>query len=61
LKLKNIDNGNTFDFGKTSANYARFRDIYPDVFFETLNEMGIGTTGQKVLDLGTGTGVYHDF
>jgi SAM-dependent methyltransferase len=61
LKLKNIDNGNTFDFGKTSANYARFRDIYPDVFFETLNEMRIGTAGQKVLDLGTGTGVLPRF
>jgi SAM-dependent methyltransferase len=61
LKLKNIDNGNTFDFGKTSANYARFRDIYPDVFFETLNEMGIEISGQKVLDLGTGTGVLPRF
>jgi SAM-dependent methyltransferase len=61
MQLNNIDNGNNFDFGKTSENYARFRDIYPDVFFETLHEMGIGTEGQKILDLGTGTGVLPRF
>jgi SAM-dependent methyltransferase len=61
MQLNKIDNGNTFDFGKTSENYARFRDIYPDVFFETLNEMDIGIAGQKVLDLGTGTGVLPRF
>lgn len=24
-----VDNGQDFDFGKTSAEYAKYRDIYP--------------------------------
>ena len=46
-----------FDWGKTSDDYAKYRDIYPAEFYERLNSFGIGTAGQRVLDLGTGTGV----
>lgn len=27
---KNIDNGKAFDWGKTSPDYAKYRDIYPE-------------------------------
>jgi hypothetical protein len=29
-----IDGGKEFDWGKTSGDYAAFRDIYPDAFYE---------------------------
>lgn len=54
---KNIDGGKAFDWGRTSADYARFRDIYPRMFYEKIVERGIGIKGQTVLDMGTGTGV----
>ena len=53
-----VDNGNAFDFGKTSEYYGRFRDIYPDMLFEKLYSLGVGTAGSHWLDLGTGTGVF---
>lgn len=54
---KNIDNGKAFDWGKTSANYARFRDIYPQEFYDRIVRRNLCVEGQRVLDLGTGTGV----
>ena len=54
---KDIDHGQGFDWGLASEDYAKFRDIYPDVFYEKIIEMGLCVKGQKVLDLGTGTGV----
>lgn len=54
---KDIDNGKAFDWGKASADYAKFRDIYPEEFYKKLVGLSIGVEGQKVLDLGTGTGV----
>lgn len=44
------------DFGKTAADYARFRAGFPDAFFARLAAFGVGVAGQHVLDLGTGTG-----
>jgi SAM-dependent methyltransferase len=44
------------DFGRTADDYARFRAGFPDSFFERLAERGIGLSGQRVVDLGTGTG-----
>lgn len=59
MKIKNekIDAGKAFDWGKTSADYAKYRDIYPDVFYKKIAERNLCVRGQKVLDLGTGTGV----
>lgn len=54
---KRIDGGKAFDFGKTSADYAKYRDIYPQEFYAKIAERGLCVNGQKVLDLGTGTGV----
>jgi SAM-dependent methyltransferase len=44
------------DFGKTVADYARYRAGFPPELFERLAHMGLGLPGQKLLDLGTGTG-----
>ena len=55
--MKEIDNGKFFDWGRTSQDYAKYRDIYPEIFYQKLLERNIGKTGQKILDLGTGTGV----
>lgn len=30
---KKIDNGKPFDRGRTSENYAKYRDIYPAIFY----------------------------
>ena len=53
----NIDKGIAFDWGRTSEDYARFRDIYPSEFYERIVRLGLCVNGQRVLDLGTGTGV----
>lgn len=52
-----IDNGKEFDFGKTSKEYAKFRDIYPKELYNKLYDIGVGVKGSDWLDLGTGTGV----
>lgn len=59
MKMQNcaLDGGKEFDWGKTSADYARYRDIYPQVFYDKIIERGLCMNGQRVLDLGTGTGV----
>ena len=56
-KINNIDDGKPFDWGKTSEDYAKYRDIYPEEFYRKLTERGLCVSGQRVLDIGTGTGV----
>ena len=36
IKNKNIDNGREFDWGRTSEDYAKYRDIYPEEFYRRL-------------------------
>ena len=57
IRDKRIDDGKAFDWGKTSKEYAKFRDIYPEEFYKKIVDRGLCIKGQKVLDLGTGTGV----
>jgi len=57
IRDKRIDGGTAFDWGRTSEAYARYRDIYPDEFYKKIVDRGLCINGQKVLDLGTGTGV----
>ncbi len=57
MKNPTIDHGKSFDWGRTSEGYAQYRDIYPPEFYRRLTENGLCTAGQRVLDLGTGTGV----
>ena len=52
-----IDNGRAFDWGRTSDDYAKYRDIYPEEFYKKIIDRNLCIEGQKVLDLGTGTGV----
>ena len=54
---KRIDAGKAFDWGKTSRDYAKYRDIYPEQFYRRIIDRGLCVKGQKVLDVGTGTGV----
>lgn len=54
---KAIDDGKAFDWGRTSDDYAKYRDIYPEIFYEKIKNRNLCVRGQKVLDLGTGTGV----
>jgi SAM-dependent methyltransferase len=44
------------DFSSSAADYARHRPGFPDAFFSHVRSYGIGVAGQRVLDLGTGTG-----
>lgn len=44
------------DFGRTAADYARHRAGFPEELFVRLAALGIGCAGQRVLDLGSGTG-----
>lgn len=57
INNKNIDNGKNFDWGLASADYAKYRDIYPDEFYKKIVDLGCCVENQTVLDLGTGTGV----
>lgn len=54
---KHIDNGKAFDWGLASSDYAKYRDIYPEEFYKRIVDLGYCKNNQKVLDIGTGTGV----
>jgi SAM-dependent methyltransferase len=45
------------DFGKTAGDYAKYRTVFPPELFARLAAMGVGLAGQRIVDLGTGTGV----
>jgi len=57
MRFSNIDNGKSFDWGNTSEDYAKYRDIYPEEFYQNIIDLGLCRDGQSVLDIGTGTGV----
>ena len=44
------------DFGRTADDYARYRVGVPEALFARLDGYGIGRAGQRILDLGSGTG-----
>ena len=54
--IQEIDKGKPFDWGKTSDDYAKYRDIYPQEFYNYILNLGLCKDGQKVLDIGTGAG-----
>lgn len=57
IKDKSIDGGKGFDWGKVSTEYAKYRDIYPQMFYQKILDLGLCRDGQRILDIGTGTGV----
>lgn len=52
-----FDAGRQIDWGLTSADYVCYRPGPPQSFYEKVKALGIGLPGQRILDLGTGTGV----
>ena len=46
----------TLNWSASSHDYLRYRPGYPKQFFSLLRHLGIGSAGQKILDLGSGTG-----
>jgi len=44
------------DFGRTSSDYARHRQGFPDAFYALTTSMGVACQGRTLLDVGTGTG-----
>ncbi len=55
--LGSIDPGMNVDWGKTSLDYAKYRAGPPPSLYQKLFRLNVGTPSQKILDLGTGTGV----
>ena len=52
-----IDGGRAIDWSRTSADYATHRPGPPARLYDLLAALGVGAIGQRVLDLGTGTGL----
>ena len=52
-----IDAGRPIDWGRTSDDYAQHRPGPPESFYAKLHAHDVGLPGQRLLDLGTGTGV----
>jgi len=57
MKLSHIDDNKDIDWGNTSDDYGKFRPGYPQFVYDFLFDLGIGVKEQKIVDLGTGTGV----
>jgi len=61
LRIYVVTRGNVMtetkpDFGKTAADYGKYRQGFPPAFFEKLPMLGVPVFEQQLLDLGTGTG-----
>ena len=48
---RDIDSGKPFDWGKTSLDYAKFRDIYPQEFYQRIIDRKLCLDGQSVLSV----------
>jgi ubiquinone/menaquinone biosynthesis C-methylase UbiE len=51
------DGKRIIDWGKTSGDYSTYRPGPPPSFYARLAALGVGLPQQRILDLGTGTGV----
>jgi SAM-dependent methyltransferase len=51
-----VDAGRNIDWSLSATDYATHRPGQPLAFFTRLAALGIGLPGQRILDLGTGTG-----
>jgi len=52
-----VDAGRLIDWGWTSADYSQHRRGPPPSFYARLEALGVGLPGQRIVDLGTGTGL----
>jgi SAM-dependent methyltransferase len=52
-----IDPGRSIDWGLTSNDYAEHRPGPPQRLYDMLALLGVGLPGQRLLDIGTGTGL----
>ena len=52
-----LDGGRAIDWSRTSTDYASHRPGPPARLYDLLAALGVGGTGQRLLDLGTGTGL----
>lgn len=41
IRDETIDRGRPFDWGRVSADYARYRDIYPPAFYDRITVRGL--------------------
>ena len=48
------------DFDRTSEDYANHRIEFAPALFDRLRGMNVGVVGQRMLDLGAGTGLLAD-
>jgi SAM-dependent methyltransferase len=55
--ISSYDSGRTIDWSKTSSDYGKHRPGPPESFYARLRALGVGLPGQRILDLGTGTGL----
>jgi len=55
--IRAFDAGRVIDWGKTSGDYLTHRPGPPPQYYELLRAWGIGRAGQRLLDVGTGTGL----
>ena len=58
VQRSEFDSGREIDWGKASADYAKYRPGPPLSLYKMLQAHQIGLPGQSVLDQGTGTGVF---
>lgn len=56
MSASTIAPGAGLDWNATSTDYLRYRPGYPESFFELAFQLGVGRAGQRLLDLGAGTG-----
>ena len=42
-----IDGGKPFDWGRVSSDYARYRDIYPQEFYDKILARNLCVNGQR--------------
>ena len=54
--LEHKDGDRIVDWSHTSEDYATHRPGYPASFYQRLKYYNIGISGQRILDLATGTG-----